>query len=176
MITCDTFQSYDLRQILANEGFNTEILSVDRTDQDRICKPYQFLKSAVYEKRLTMYKSERLFDEFVDVERNINTGKVDHTPNGHKDALDAVAGSLFTASKHADEFAYLYGESLESTLAANSEITDSHMKQQIILDFEEELKKISLTKCYGEKETEKMYTINEDNNFYDPNNFGILIF
>ena len=55
MITSDTFQSYDLRQILANEGFNTEILSVDRVDSDRICKPYQFLKSAVFEKRLQIY-------------------------------------------------------------------------------------------------------------------------
>ena len=30
-----------------------------------------------------MYKSNRLFDEFVDIERDISTGKVDHTPNFH---------------------------------------------------------------------------------------------
>jgi hypothetical protein len=48
-----------------------------------------------------MYRSNRLFDEFLDIERDLNTGKVDHTPNGHKDALDAVCGATFTASKFA---------------------------------------------------------------------------
>ena len=140
MITSDTFQSYDLRQILSNEGFNTEILSVDRVDSDRICKPYQFLKSAVFEKRLQIYKSDRLFDEFIDVERNTNTGKVDHTPNGHKDVLDAVAGSVFTASKHAVEFGYLFGESLESSLDANESVLDGlDYKQNLLTAFEQEL-------------------------------------
>ncbi len=120
-VTSDTFQSYDLQQQLSSEGFNCSILSVDRVDKDRICKPYQYLKNAIYEKRFSMYKSNRLFDEFVDIERNMNTGKVDHTPNGHKDALDAVCGATFTASKHAAEYAYLYGESLESVVDVNSD-------------------------------------------------------
>jgi len=37
---------------------------------------------------------------------------VDHPTNGHKDALDAVCGSVFTASKYAEEFAFDYGENL----------------------------------------------------------------
>lgn len=143
-ITSDTFQSYDLRQQLSSEGFNCDILSVDRVDPDHICKPYQYLKNVVYEKRLVMYKSDRLFDEFVDIERNINTGKIDHTPNYHKDALDAVCGSIFTASKHASEYAYTYGESLENMLDVNSLPSAETQKQQFIQAFEQELTNINL--------------------------------
>jgi len=142
-ITTDTFQSYDLRQQLSSEGFNCDVLSVDRVDSDRICKPYQYLKNVVYEKRLVMYKSNRLFDEFIDVERNLNTGKVDHTPNYHKDALDAVCGAVFTASKHAQEFAYCFGESLNDSLLINEDTSETFDKQQLIEAFESELLRIN---------------------------------
>ena len=61
-----------------------------------------------------MYNSKRLFDEFIDIERNVNNGKIDHSPNGHKDALDAVCGATFTASKYAEQFAFDYGEDLDT--------------------------------------------------------------
>lgn len=138
-ITSDTFQSYDLQQQLSAEGFTCSILSVDRVDKDQICKPYQYLKNTLYEKRIIMYKSERLYDEFLDVERNINTGKVDHTPNFHKDVLDAVCGATFTASKHAEEFAYDYGESLSTILDVNLGSQEA-IRKQMTVDFEEELK------------------------------------
>ena len=139
-ISYDTFQSYDTGQQLKAEGFDCMILSVDRVDTDRICKPYQYIKNAITEKRFTMYKSERLFEEFIDVERNINTGKVDHTRNGHKDALDAVTGATFVASQYAEEFAYDYGESFEVVDVVNKcNVMDA---QQLVLDFEEELKNI----------------------------------
>ena len=140
-VTSDTFQSYDLQQQLKSEGFNCNILSVDRVDTDSICRPYQYLKNTVYEKRFIMYKSDRLFDEFIDVERNINTGKIDHTPNGHKDALDAVCGATFTASKHAEEFAFDYGETLNIIKnVANDQGTIT--QKQIQIDFENELKNL----------------------------------
>lgn len=142
-ITSDTFQSYDLQQQLKAEGFDCEILSVDKVDTDRICKPYQYLKSTIYEKRFIMYKSDRLFDEFIDIERNLNTGKIDHTPNGHKDALDAVCGATFTASKFADQFAFDYGESLQTSLEVSNELLSGEdQKKQIQLDFEQQLQNI----------------------------------
>lgn len=138
-ITSDTFQSYDLQQQLKAEGFDCDILSVDRVDTDHICRPYQYLKSTVYEKRIEMYKSERLFDEFIDIERNLNTGKIDHTPNFHKDVLDAVCGATFTASKYAEQFAFDFGETLEDIINVNNTTIESD-KKQITIDFEEELK------------------------------------
>ena len=140
-VTSDTFQSYDLQQQLLAEGFNCSILSVDRVT-DGICQPYQYLRSAIYEKRFVMYRSARLFDEFVDIERNINTGKVDHSPNGHKDALDAVCGATFNASKHAEEYAYDYGESLDITHTVNKDASYDVNMQQIAIDFEQEMQKL----------------------------------
>lgn len=102
------------------------------------CKPYQYLKSTIYEKRFEMYKSDRLFDEFIDIERNLNTGKIDHTPNGHKDALDAVCGATFNASKFAEEFAFDYGETLDTVLSVNTNV-DMSTKEQLTVEFEKEL-------------------------------------
>ena len=142
-ITSDTYQSYDLQQQLSAENFECSILSVDRVDSDHICKPYQYLKSTIYEKRFEMYRSNRLFDEFIDIERNLNTGKVDHTPNGHKDALDAVCGATFNASKFAEEFAFDYGESLDTTLQVSSSTANNdYTKKQINIQFEEEIKNL----------------------------------
>lgn len=36
-VSSDTFQSAELQQVLASEGFNTTIISVDRVDTDHIC-------------------------------------------------------------------------------------------------------------------------------------------
>lgn len=172
-ITSDTYQSYDLRQQLTSEGFNCDIVSVDRVDSDRICKPYQFLKNVVYEKRFVMYKTSRLLDEFLDVERNLNTGKIDHTPNFHKDILDAVCGATFKASSFASEFAYSFGESLDASLNVNSLSNDNYQKQQLILNFEEEL-----TKIYSEQisanDFEKKQK-QEEWKYYRDLNDGIII-
>lgn len=139
-ITCDTFQSYDLLQQLSSEGFNCDILSVDRV-KDGICQPYQYLRSSIYEKRFEMYKSDRLFDEFVDIERNIETGKVDHSPNGHKDVLDAVCGATFNASKNAEQYAFDYGEDVETTINVSTN-AQKVTPEQITVSFEDELKKV----------------------------------
>ena len=138
-ITCDTYQSYDLLQQMSAEGYNCSVLSVDRV-QDNICKPYQYLRSCIYEKRFIMYKSERLFDEFVDVERDMNSGKIDHTSGYHKDALDAVCGSVYNASQNAEQFAFDYGENIEAIIENNNS-SDAMDKAQITIDFEEELKR-----------------------------------
>lgn len=82
-ITTDTFQSYDTGQALKAKGYNYEILSVDRVDpSSHICIPYQYFKSTIDEGRLEMYDSITLIEEIVNLERNINTGKVDHPTDG----------------------------------------------------------------------------------------------
>lgn len=149
-ITSDTFQSYDLQQQLSAEGYNCSILSVDRVEQVPcekvgICKPYQYLKSTIYEGRLKLFKTNLLHTELVQLERNNNNGKIDH-PNegktGSKDSADALCGSVYTASKYAEEFAYDYGESLEtiSNVNVGGQFSDA---QQLVVDFEEMLKSTS---------------------------------
>lgn len=80
-VSCDTYQSYDLLQALSAEGFNTSIISVDRVT-DNICKPYQYLRSTMYEERMECYVSTLLKEEWVGLERDNNTGRIDHSPSG----------------------------------------------------------------------------------------------
>ena len=62
--------------------------------------------------------------------------------NCHKDALDAVCGATFNASKHAEEYAYDYGESLELTTTVNKDASYDSNLQQIAIDFEQEMQKL----------------------------------
>jgi hypothetical protein len=140
-ITSDTYQSYDTGQTLKSRGFPYEILSVDRVDTDRISKPYQYLKSTIYEKRIELYDSKNLIDEIIDLERNINTGKVDHPDGGKKDVADALCGAVYSASKNAEQFAFEWGENLDTITKSNSLPSDPALRQQITIEFEEELKK-----------------------------------
>lgn len=140
LVSCDTYQSYDLLQQLQAEKFNTEIVSVDRVNSEKICVPYQHLKNVIYENRIMIYnKCNLLTEELVSLERNINTGKVDHPENGSKDSADAVCASVYTASQHAEEYAFEYGEDLDTILDVNEE-DNIQTKQQITVDFETELK------------------------------------
>lgn len=141
-VSSDTFQSADLLQQLAAENFNTEIISVDRIDTNsHICIPYQTLKSAIYEQRVEMYEAPFLTEELIGLERNSN-GKIDHSPSSinSKDTADAFCGALFNASKHAEEFAFYWGEDLDNTVSVSQDFNP--IKQQITVDFEEELNKL----------------------------------
>ena len=141
-VSCDTFQSYDLLQQLSAHNFNTEIISVDRVT-DKICKPYQYFKSTIYEQRIEMYENKLLTEEIIGLERNNNSGKVDHTPSGinSKDQADAVCGALWNASNHAEEFDFEFGDRIDTMINVSSEVSPERQQQQFTIDFEEELKK-----------------------------------
>jgi hypothetical protein len=147
-ISSDTYQSAQIHQDLKNDGFKTEIISVDRIDSSsRICIPYHYLKSAIYERRIQIYKKCNLLtDELVGLER-LSNGKIDHTADGinSKDQADAMCGALYLASKFAEEYSYNYGENLAVGLDVSLETTDTYKKTQMIADFENEL-----TRYYAE--------------------------
>ena len=146
MVTTDTFQSFDTGQMLKKKGYNYEELSVDAVKKvnDRyVCLPYQTLRTAIYEERLEMYENSFLTEELLGLERNNSSGKIDHTPSGinSKDSADAVCGAVFKASENAEEFAYEFGETAETFIETNKTQNDEDIKKQMIVDFEEELKK-----------------------------------
>lgn len=81
-ITADTFQSAPVLQELTVDGFKTETLSVDRVNSDKVCEPYQYLRSAINDRRIKIYKKcDLLTEELVNLERT-STGKIDHPTNG----------------------------------------------------------------------------------------------
>lgn len=55
-VSADTFQSASTLQELQAEGFNTQIISVDRL-KDRQCIPYEYFKNVLYEQRIHLYKT-----------------------------------------------------------------------------------------------------------------------
>lgn len=142
-VSSDTFQSADTGQQLAAKGFDYKVVSVDRVDSDRICKPYQYIKSTIYEERIELPENELLQDEFIGLQRDSN-GKIDHDPSGinSKDSADAVTGAIWNASQNAERFAFDYGETLETIVQVSSSTSQSYQKEQIQVDFENELTKL----------------------------------
>lgn len=143
-ITSDTYQSAPVLQDLRAHGFDCDILSVDRLTgegKNKICEPYHYFRSSIYEKRIEVYKTELLTEEVIGLER-LSDGHVDHTTSGinSKDISDAVCGSIYEASKHAEEFAYDFGESLTETVSVNLDTQQN--TETLALEFEQEMQKL----------------------------------
>lgn len=157
-LSCDSFQSADLIQQLKAEKFNCSVISVDRINSDKICEPYQYLKSTIYEERIIMYDSQLLTTELLGLEKDSN-GRINHPDEGRsgsKDISDSVCGAVWNASQHAEEFAFEYGEDIEN-ITTVSMTKDQTMKNQIVVDFESELKSaFSGLRDNSEKDTSKI--------------------
>lgn len=139
-VTTDTFQNAAVGQALTAKKFNYSILSVDRVDADRICKPYQYLRTMLYDKRVKMFDHKLLYDELIGLERDNNSGKIDHSTSGinSKDIADALCGSIFRASQDSAQFAFDYGEDIEATTQVSSASAQGQ-SQQISSELEQEL-------------------------------------
>ena len=146
-VTCDTYQSAQIKQQLIADGFKVDILSVDRLEnvpgtKTKVCLPYTFFKTAVYEHRLELYrKCDLLTDEIVGLEKEPD-GHINHPENGSqgsKDQSDAVVGALYNASQNIEKFGFDYGESIEDINSVNKVNNADQIKKQVQIAFEEEL-------------------------------------
>ena len=173
-ISTDTYQSAQIQQQLTADGFNVKTLSVDRLDniagtKTKVCLPYAFFKSAIYEKRLELYsKCDLLTDEIVGLEKEPD-GHVQHPEGGtqgSKDQADAVCGSLYNASQNIEQFAFEYGEDLDSIVTMNKDTSSlPAVKQQISVAFEQELQDLLTPRSVLlAKEQEKKDNLNQYNN------------
>lgn len=86
-VTFDSFQSVDSIQLLKQKGFVSGRQSVDITNN-----PYELTKAAFYDGRLELPKHQHCLTEFLSLEKDNKTGRIDHPPEGSKDVSDAVAG------------------------------------------------------------------------------------
>lgn len=89
-ISRDQFQSEYLAQILEERGFTTDKISLDRTPDGYIA-----LRSVLLEQRVDMLDHKLLQDELVKLQRDGNTGKVDHLIGNSKDVADSFAGWIW---------------------------------------------------------------------------------
>ena len=90
-VSYDGFQSTDSRQILAQHGVTTQLVSVDKT-----LAPYQTLKRLLHAGRV-IYGKSVWTGEYAGLKMTAQARKVDHAPGRSKDASDAVAGAVYQA-------------------------------------------------------------------------------
>jgi hypothetical protein len=111
-VSYDGWQSVDSRQILAKQGFQTELLSVGIKEHDN-------LKDLIYSENIQYYEFEPFLNECRRLEL-IKGNKVDHPPMGSKDVIDAVAGVAWWCSQDVDHSVSLHRivqpESFERTI------------------------------------------------------------
>lgn len=89
-ISFDSYQSADSLQILRQKGFITGTVSMDKT-----ALPYEVMKTAFYDGRVKAPRHEKALSEIVRLERDPQSGLIDHPPNFSKDCADAVAGVIY---------------------------------------------------------------------------------
>ena len=116
-VSTDGFQSSNLRQDLVLKQVDTALISVDRTKD-----PYDFLRNAILEGRISLPKSAKLFEEFKFLEDQGK--KYDHGSSGTKDLTDAVAGSVWSCQQSINEEgttadASLMEKSIDAMLSMN---------------------------------------------------------
>lgn len=99
-ISCDSFQSTDMMQLLRRKGFTTGMVSIDRN-----IEPYSFLKTAFYQHRIDAPTHPYVQKEIASLEIDQKKGKVDHPDSGSKDVADAMAGVIFGLTMRRDVWA-----------------------------------------------------------------------
>ncbi len=99
----DGFQSVDFRQMLEKRGIQSDLVSVDRSR-----KPYDTLKSLLYQGKVNIYSYLVILRELKELQKT-SRDKVDHPQKspqrlkeegvqyGSKDVADALAGALYSA-------------------------------------------------------------------------------
>ena len=101
-VSLDGFQSADTRQILESNGIEAIIQSMDKL-KDGEQPGYSTARSAMNDGRVGMIQYEKLEDELVRLQKDNQTGKIDHPIDGSKDLADSFAGSIYNASTYEDE-------------------------------------------------------------------------
>lgn len=89
-VSFDSFQSVDSIQLLRQMGFSTGRVSMDLSTQ-----PYATAKTAFYAGRVAAPTHVVAQREFISLEKDAKTGKIDHPSAGSKDCSDAMAGVIY---------------------------------------------------------------------------------
>jgi len=108
-ITFDTYQSHYIKQELEDRGIDTDLISLDRTDEIPVAAKY-----ALTEQRVEYPYCRLLVDEARNL-KFIAGKKVDHARRASKDAWDGFAGTIYNCEKE------LGNRSVFGMIAAGSE-------------------------------------------------------
>lgn len=89
-VTFDQFQSVDSMQLLRQAGYVVGRQSIDETTA-----PYDFVKNALYDGRLSIPNHPKLSHELASLEKDTKKNKIDHPAHSSKDVSDALAGVVY---------------------------------------------------------------------------------
>jgi hypothetical protein len=89
-VSCDSYQSTDMLQILRQNNFVTGEISMDKTTL-----PYETLKSACYDGRVLAPSHPHCELELVGLEMDPKLKFIDHQPGKSKDVADSLAGTVY---------------------------------------------------------------------------------
>lgn len=98
----DSWQSAESLQKFRANNIKAEKVSVDASTE-----PYDYLKLALYEGRLSMYKYPIVLEELESLQMDQKNNQVVHPSKGTKDVADALAGVVYTLSTRMHERAPL---------------------------------------------------------------------
>lgn len=109
-VTFDTWQSVDsMRELRQRAGVTVAYQSLDRVDQTkkgrRVARIYTIARQAFYDGRVVAPAHDVCLQEFLRLEQDEKTGKVDHRPGGSKDCADCVAAVIAGLSTRRDIWA-----------------------------------------------------------------------
>lgn len=90
--TFDQFQSRDSMQLLKQSGLSIGYQSVDGNNNTM---PYEFVKNAIYDGRLSYPEHPKCQKELAGLEKNTKKNRIDHPAKGSKDVADALAGVTY---------------------------------------------------------------------------------
>jgi hypothetical protein len=96
-VSRDQYQSEEFAQDLDRLGIKVTKQSIDSVT-NRICQPFEILKNAMYEKRVTLLDDEDQTNELVSLEKH-ESGKIDKPQGGNDDTSQCLAGAVYLASK-----------------------------------------------------------------------------
>ena len=96
-VTLDSYQSTDTLQLLRQRGF---IVGLQSMDADT--RAYDVTKQAFYDHRVRSPAHPKAQAEFVRLERDPKTKKIDHPMRGSKDCSDAMAGVVYGLTMRRD--------------------------------------------------------------------------
>jgi hypothetical protein len=158
-ISCDTWGGPMMQQELKSDGFEVKTISVDRVDNKTHQQlQYAYFKTTMTDLRLKVYqKCDFLTEEVLGLER-LSDGHIEHPDagkSGSKDQIDAVVGALWNASLNAEEYAVNYGDNLDASLNVSMDTLNDKDKKQLMLDYQEELKKIYMETYQELEETDQ---------------------
>lgn len=119
--------------------------------------------------RLKTWKNHKVIAiEYIDVREDVYDIEVADNHNfaltagvfvhNSKDSADALCGAIWNASQHGEEFNFEFGETLDTIVDVSSEPSEDNMKKQLVVSFEDELKRASDAFGQSLKDNKSAYT------------------